>query len=195
MKLWANKTNTYQGETLYQIGTDAPFNFEQQDDFAENLITIRDTASDFVQAHGFDPSAIYYRRYNYSYDRAYTVEQLKGLSNFAKYPNNTSYTTTNLTDSTLTLNVPVILTQTTFIKKGVIFTIEVPNWKGDAEELQSLIGRQWTIQFDNTLFNGFYAANFPLVLQYFSLEGPNEDTLHITFSCSNAEYEVGMNTE
>ena len=195
MTLWANKTNIYQGETLYQIGTDAPFNFEQQDDFAENLITIRDTASDFVQAHGFDPSAIYYRRYNYSYDRAYTVEQLKGLSNFAKYPNNTSYTTTNLTDSTLTLNVPVILTQTTFIKKGVIFTIEVPNWNGDAEELQSLIGRQWTIQFDNTLFDDFYAANFPLVLQYFSLEGPNEDTLHITFSCSNAEYEVGMNTK
>ena len=139
--MWKN-ASTYNGEVLYEVGNDAPVDFESKDDFTEGLITTRDTATNFIASCGFDPSTIYYRKYDYSYDRVYTLEQLKGLSNFAKYPTNTVYTLTNLTDNILTMNVPIILNRATFIQRGLVFSISVPDWDGNTDELRNLIGRE-----------------------------------------------------
>ena len=190
--MWNNSTDVYNGEVLYRVGTDVPVDFEKEEDFTAGLITIRDTVSDFVSAHGFDPSTIYYRRYDYSYDRVYTLEQLKGISNFAKYPTNTVYTLTNLTDNILSMNVPIILNHVTFVQRGIIFTITTPNWKGNVEELQNLIGREWNMVFKNSLFQEFYST-FPLILQSFSIdEDTNQSIAHFTFTC-DMMYEENMN--
>lgn len=194
IKLWDN-TSTYNGETLYQVGNDAPVDFEAKEDFTEGLITTRDTATNFVASCGFDPSTIYYRKYDYSYDRVYTLEQLKGLSNFAKYPTNTVYTQTNLTDNILNMNIPVILNRATFIQRGIVFSISVPNWDGDTDELRNLIGREWSIVFNNDLYQSFYQS-YALVLQSFTIdEDTNKSVAHFTFTCDAAMYEEGIDDE
>lgn len=191
VKLWKN-ASTYNGEVLYEVGNDAPVDFESKDDFTEGLITTRDTATNFIASCGFDPSTIYYRKYDYSYDRVYTLEQLKGLSNFAKYPTNTVYTLTNLTDNILTMNVPIILNRATFIQRGLVFSISVPDWDGNTDELRNLIGREWNIIFNNDVYQSYYQS-YALVLQTFTIdEDTNKSIAHFTFTCDAAMYEEGM---